>query len=88
MFDFLTLSVVIDDRIFCVHGGEFYYWFGVTLRELFHSQDYLRLYIPLTKSKLWIGFEVGTSKNFVITPHRLSFTLVLLDRNTSRRSHG
>lgn len=23
MFDFLTLSVVIDDRIFCVHGGQF-----------------------------------------------------------------
>jgi hypothetical protein len=23
MFDFLTLSVVIDDKIFCVHGGEF-----------------------------------------------------------------
>lgn len=23
MFDFLTLSVVIDDRIFCVHGGMF-----------------------------------------------------------------
>jgi len=22
MFDFLTLSVVIEDRIFCVHGGE------------------------------------------------------------------
>lgn len=22
MFDFLTLSVVIDDKIFCVHGGE------------------------------------------------------------------
>ena len=22
MFDFLTLSVVIDDRIFCVHGGK------------------------------------------------------------------
>jgi serine/threonine-protein phosphatase PPG1 len=22
MFDYLTLSVVIDDRIFCVHGGE------------------------------------------------------------------
>lgn len=22
MFDFLTLSVVIDDRIFCVHGGQ------------------------------------------------------------------
>jgi serine/threonine-protein phosphatase PPG1 len=21
MFDYLTLSVVIDDRIFCVHGG-------------------------------------------------------------------
>ena len=21
MFDFLTLSVVIDDKIFCVHGG-------------------------------------------------------------------
>lgn len=24
MFDFLTLSVVIDDRIFCVHGGELF----------------------------------------------------------------
>ena len=23
MFDFLTLSVVIDNQIFCVHGGEF-----------------------------------------------------------------
>lgn len=23
MFDFLTLSTVIDDQIFCVHGGEF-----------------------------------------------------------------
>ena len=23
MFDFLTLSVVIDDKIFCVHGGQF-----------------------------------------------------------------
>ena len=23
MFDFLTLSVVIDDRIFCVHGGKY-----------------------------------------------------------------
>ena len=23
MFDFLTLSVVIDDKIFCVHGGMF-----------------------------------------------------------------
>jgi serine/threonine-protein phosphatase PPG1 len=22
MFDFLTLSVVVDDQIFCVHGGE------------------------------------------------------------------
>ena len=22
MFDFLTLSVVIDDKVFCVHGGE------------------------------------------------------------------
>lgn len=24
MFDFLTLSVVINDQIFCVHGGQFY----------------------------------------------------------------
>lgn len=24
MFDFLTLSVVIDDRIFCVHGGQWH----------------------------------------------------------------
>lgn len=27
MFDFLTLSTVIDDQIFCVHGGELQrYW--------------------------------------------------------------
>lgn len=26
MFDFLTLSVVIDDRIFCVHGGTCIYF--------------------------------------------------------------
>jgi Calcineurin-like phosphoesterase len=25
MFDFLTLSVVIDDRIFCVHGGKVFF---------------------------------------------------------------
>lgn len=25
MFDYLTLSVVIDDRIFCIHGGKFQY---------------------------------------------------------------
>lgn len=25
MFDFLTLSVVINDQIFCVHGGQYYY---------------------------------------------------------------
>ena len=27
MFDFLTLSVVIDDRIFCVHGGELRFFY-------------------------------------------------------------
>lgn len=26
MFDFLTLSVVIDDKIFCVHGGVYVPW--------------------------------------------------------------
>jgi serine/threonine-protein phosphatase PPG1 len=26
MFDFLTLSVVINNQIFCVHGGEYAFW--------------------------------------------------------------
>ena len=29
MFDFLTLSVVIDDRIFCVHGGALSPFFSI-----------------------------------------------------------
>ncbi|KAK0430188.1 Metallo-dependent phosphatase-like protein [Armillaria borealis] len=35
MFDFLTLSVVIDDRIFCVHGG---------LSPSIHSIDQIKVY--------------------------------------------
>ena len=40
MFDFLTLSVVIDNQIFCVHGG--------TCPVSFHQ--FCRLSVPLSLS--------------------------------------
>lgn len=40
MFDFLTLSVVIDDRIFCVHGGECRISFIARCR--LHAESYQR----------------------------------------------
>jgi serine/threonine-protein phosphatase PPG1 len=48
MFDFLTLSVVIDNQIFCVHGGKivvfsFRVW-GVVVNFLFW-QGYRRRYM-------------------------------------------
>lgn len=51
MFDFLTLSVVIDDRIFCVHGGAFpstyvYYlrlMFELGLSPSIHSIDQIKV---------------------------------------------
>lgn len=48
MFDYLTLSVVIDDRIFCVHGGADLFFLkskdsiGVPYTI---GQGFLRLYI-------------------------------------------
>lgn len=50
MFDFLTLSVVIDDRIFCVHGGQSSYVYlylespsMILILEI--AQDYRRRFI-------------------------------------------
>lgn len=43
MFDFLTLSVVIDDRIFCVHGGAF--WLDFSFSEIDVLQVFRLLYI-------------------------------------------
>lgn len=64
MFDFLTLSVVIDDRIFCVHGGktQILPW-RPTLIFILHWQDFPRPYIPLIKSKLLIDSEVRYAAN-------------------------
>jgi serine/threonine-protein phosphatase PPG1 len=48
MFDFLTLSVVIDDRIFCVHGGE---WRGIAESNLARtSADSSRTCVGLSPS--------------------------------------
>lgn len=52
MFDFLTLSVVIDDRIFCVHGGQLcplifwtdlYFWNFAGLSPSIHSIDQIKV---------------------------------------------
>jgi len=51
MFDFLTLSVVINDQIFCVHGGKYsstLFWETM----LTCDQDYHPLSIQSTKLKL------------------------------------
>jgi hypothetical protein len=45
MFDFLTLSVVIDDRIFCVHGGALSPFFSVC--QLGDGTDSLLRLIPI-----------------------------------------
>jgi serine/threonine-protein phosphatase PPG1 len=37
MFDFLTLSVVIDNRIFCVHGGHITLFISSHLHDLILS---------------------------------------------------
>ena len=41
MFDFLTLSVVIDDRIFCVHGGECGFSLSVPSLSLFAELSHI-----------------------------------------------
>lgn len=51
MFDYLTLSVVIDNSIFCVHGGnknkkeiELYLWFYIIgLSPTIHVLDQIRI---------------------------------------------
>jgi len=40
MFDFLTLSVVIDDQIFCVHGGTCFVMSFFQSKERFCSMDF------------------------------------------------
>lgn len=56
MFDFLTLSVVIDDKIFCVHGGMWWTHFTrailsnefhrIVAIDTFHRPDQSRRQIP------------------------------------------
>ena len=61
MFDFLTLSVVIDDSIFCVHGGtsSFITSHCITTHDL--VQDYLLPSTPSTKLRLSTASEVRSS---------------------------
>jgi diadenosine tetraphosphatase ApaH/serine/threonine PP2A family protein phosphatase len=49
MFDFLTLSVVIDDRIFCVHGGQ--------SSHTSEPRHMIALLPPLTRSFAFQGFR-------------------------------
>lgn len=51
MFDFLTLSVVIDDRIFCVHGGKASELLNRKYLLTRLSQDCHLQYTPLIKSR-------------------------------------
>jgi serine/threonine-protein phosphatase PPG1 len=68
MFDFLTLSVVIDDRIFCVHGG--HSSFLVSQRH--HLINFLAGLSPSIHSvdqiKVVDRFR-GTSLHLLIAPH-------------------
>lgn len=53
MFDFLTLSVVIDNQIFCVHGGMLFHPLPPKIAKfvLTNQQAYHHRYIQLIKSK-------------------------------------
>jgi hypothetical protein len=86
MFDFLTLSVVIDDKIFCVHGGQF------PSARLFYplrlkgpvSKVSLHLFILLIKSRSSTDFEVSIFYLHTCDP----LIMFLAFRNTTRRSDG
>ena len=70
MFDFLTLSVVIDDRIFCVHGGKLRILLSIrwnNLRQVFHPRS-----TQLIKSRLLIDLEVYFRCSDVIVLHILT----------------
>ena len=72
MFDFLTLSVVIDDRIFCVHGGKLQTLLSRRRNDLwqaFHPRS-----TQLIKSKLLIDSEVCFTHYDVIVLHILTIT--------------
>ena len=72
MFDFLTLSVVIDDRIFCVHGGKLRTLLSTRWNNL--SQDFHPRSTQLIKSKLLIDSEVCFTHYDVIVLHILTIT--------------
>ena len=72
MFDFLTLSVVIDDRIFCVHGGKLRTLLCTLWNNL--SQGFHPRSTQLIKSKLLIDLEVCFTCSDVIVLHILTIT--------------
>ena len=72
MFDFLTLSVVIDDRIFCVHGGKLRTLLSTRWNNLL--QDFRPRSTQLIKSKLLIDLEVCFTFSDVIVLHILLIT--------------
>lgn len=55
MFDFLTLSVVIDDRIFCVHGG---------LSPSIHSIDQIKIVDRFRGAHSYLHSCVSISKSY------------------------
>lgn len=62
MFDFLTLSVVIDDKIFCVHGGQFacpvFPFYQPIYACVISFKVSPRPFTPLTKSRSSTDSEV------------------------------
>lgn len=72
MFDFLTLSVVIDDRIFCVHGGKLRILLYIRRNNL--GQAFHPRFTQLIKSKSLIDLEVCFTCSDVIVLHTLMIT--------------
>lgn len=72
MFDFLTLSVVIDDRIFCVHGGKLQTLLSTRWNDLWQGSHPRST--QLIKSKLLIDLEVCFTRSDVFVSHILTIT--------------
>jgi len=92
MFDFLTLSVVIDDKIFCVHGGQF-----ALIHRLNHI--YRLSYMPLFLLSKGLSPSIHSIDQIKVVdrfrglhPHIIPGRVIRLPapriRNTTRRAHG